>query len=359
MKYEVGYSVGDITIKSITVDKIEISCVCGRDRWIRKDSFRRTKTTCICPKCELLTVGEKHGRLTLIEKISDNGSFSKWKCRCECGKDKHLIAKYIVSGSTSSCGCSSWSIKKDDEDLVINDYAAGLRIEDLCNKYKFGAKQIRDMMKRRGIRRRGAKLPIDETIFDSLTRNSMYWMGMIASDGNVFNNRVSIGLQDSDIGHLQKLKEFCKSEHAIVKSNASNVFGFRSPKVARSLAKFGIMPNKSLTYNPYWYFKNNADFWRGMVDGDGSIRIDKDGTLRFSLCGSKEAVYAFSEWAKTKCETKASPRQRGNIYIFDISANMAKKVCAALYGNNPKYYLERKAKVAEKALGIKLPAYAV
>ena len=55
-------------------------------------------------------IGEKFGRLTVIERvdnyISPSGSQnSKWKCICECGNIKEFMANNLKRGTSRSCGC--------------------------------------------------------------------------------------------------------------------------------------------------------------------------------------------------------------------------------------------------------------
>jgi hypothetical protein len=56
-------------------------------------------------KCQNL-VGQKFGRLTVIEQATNNSNKSRWICRCDCGKETG--PKYgfqLKSGATTNCGC--------------------------------------------------------------------------------------------------------------------------------------------------------------------------------------------------------------------------------------------------------------
>jgi len=365
-KYQVGSSVGDITIKTITDTQFEVSCVCGRDRWIRKDSFSKISKTCSCPKHEKLEAGQKHGKLTLVKKSVDNKSFSRWECKCECGKTTDVGASQIVSGVVVSCGCSRRHIKKDIEAEILAKYKSGITCTDLAKEYGIKDHTIRRMMDRHGMDRRSnadsvRRIHLDETSFEVLTRDSMYWMGFIGADGNVHGRNLKIELHPVDETHLVKFKQFCKTGHEVKRTKKGKYVAitFSSQRVVGSLAKFNITPNKSLTFDPYPYCANNADFWRGMIDGDGSVRICKDGYLKIMLCGSKPCIEAFSKWVQANSCSRGTIHKDENIYKVQMSGQPAREIAAKLYGNNPRYYLERKAKVAEKVLGIKLPTYAL
>ncbi len=49
--------------------------------------------------------GEKHGRLTLIERSYSKNNTVYWKCICDCGKEVVKSGMLIRLGKTTSCGC--------------------------------------------------------------------------------------------------------------------------------------------------------------------------------------------------------------------------------------------------------------
>lgn len=50
-------------------------------------------------------VGEKFGRLTVLEIIKVKNSHTKARCVCDCGKESTTKVQYLISGHTKSCGC--------------------------------------------------------------------------------------------------------------------------------------------------------------------------------------------------------------------------------------------------------------
>jgi hypothetical protein len=46
-------------------------------------------------------IGEKHGRLTAVAKLTKG----KWQWRCECGQLKAVNLSEVRCGNTKSCGC--------------------------------------------------------------------------------------------------------------------------------------------------------------------------------------------------------------------------------------------------------------
>lgn len=50
-------------------------------------------------------VGEKCGRITVIERSGEKRGRASWKCKCECGNIVVVDGVYLRNGRTTSCGC--------------------------------------------------------------------------------------------------------------------------------------------------------------------------------------------------------------------------------------------------------------
>ena len=51
--------------------------------------------------------GKRFGRLLALEELSERGRCwtVRWRCRCECGHMRVVLAGNLTSGKTQSCGC--------------------------------------------------------------------------------------------------------------------------------------------------------------------------------------------------------------------------------------------------------------
>lgn len=61
-----------------------------------------------------------------------------------------------------------------------------------------------------------------DSIFDTITEESAYWMGMLMADGWIFkektgNLRIAITLAEEDYIHLVKFSRFLKSTYPILR----------------------------------------------------------------------------------------------------------------------------------------------
>lgn len=84
-------------------------CDCGNEKEISADQLLRgIVKSCGCSKRkeENDITGKKFNRLTAIKRVdSENGI--RYLFRCDCGKEKVIFKKAVVSGKTKSCGCLS------------------------------------------------------------------------------------------------------------------------------------------------------------------------------------------------------------------------------------------------------------
>lgn len=50
-------------------------------------------------------VGERFGRLTVVERADSKNCHVRWLCKCDCGKECIVHGTSLKSGNTTSCGC--------------------------------------------------------------------------------------------------------------------------------------------------------------------------------------------------------------------------------------------------------------
>lgn len=82
-------------------------CDCGNEAVILLSNLTMGITTsCGCarrkPKDRL---GERFGRLTVIEFAGKKRNLYYWKCKCDCGNTVVVSAQNLSSQNTQSCGC--------------------------------------------------------------------------------------------------------------------------------------------------------------------------------------------------------------------------------------------------------------
>lgn len=131
------------------------------------------------------------------------------------------------------------------------------------------------------------------------TPNKAYWLGFIYADGwvrliyfgsKVIKGEVGLELKDTDVGHLEKLRNQVGGEHKIVfkerdkiicdasyiSHTRSATLRFYSKEMALDLISQNIIERKT-DFPNYPIVKDSLfiDFLRGYIDGDGCISINK------------------------------------------------------------------------------------
>ncbi len=143
--------------------------------------------------------------------------------------------------------------------------------------------------------------------FDKFKQDShdkYYWLGFLGADGCVVNNTLSIELKDIDKKHLEKFNSFFDNTNPIKERiNNLNVSCVKtqinSYKLIEYLKEYNIYQNKSKTYTiPEDKIPNEytMDFIRGLIDGDGCIRINNHQQISLEFCsGNQECVEQFKK----------------------------------------------------------------
>ncbi len=117
----------------------DCKCDCGEIKSYRSDVLRKTDIqSCGCT-LDHVKVGDKFGKLKVIERLGriKKGRSIFWKCECDCGSGKEVIfsSHTIKDGGYRSCGClKNPSGKKHPNYTGYKDLSGGL-----YNRFKKGA----------------------------------------------------------------------------------------------------------------------------------------------------------------------------------------------------------------------------
>jgi len=165
---------------------------------------------------------------------------------------------------------------------IVNMYSSGL------STYRISAntgipkstvlKRLRKIgTKMRDLSDRVRRLHFNHAFFSRFSVETCYWAGMLAADGNISatqHPKISLGLKNSDIGHLEKFSKALEFDGRIYRYDRQSSIVLTSDYMAYDLWKmFGIGPKKSLTIQPpdRMPVEFAAHFIRGYIDGDGSF----------------------------------------------------------------------------------------
>ena len=142
-------------------------------------------------------------------------------------------------------------------------------------------------------------------------------------------------LQIRDIGHLEKFKEFLRSDHTIIKNEERGWarLDISSNKLSKELQHFGVVPRKS-GVSEVIGLEHDSHFWRGIIDGDGTIGIYKNSPYIY-LCGSEILMNQFKKYigAFVKNNSGRVTCHLNNTYQIAVYGKTASMLCYILYGN--------------------------
>lgn len=146
--------------------KIEVPCPgCGENRLVRRYDHgalcHRCNVTAPRPRQVTDLNQRRFGKLVPLREEGRKAGRVAWLCRCDCGVEKVISSKHLLSGSTVSCGChkrraggltsmacySSWKFMwmrcTDRKQVRFHRY--GGRGIGVCDRWKDFAAFLEDM----------------------------------------------------------------------------------------------------------------------------------------------------------------------------------------------------------------------
>jgi len=247
---------------------------------------------------KLYSIVKSVTKLANIYEVSKNGMYGFMR--------RHNIPLRKQGVASSYKHLRKIPLNKVDE--VKEDYKKIRSISKLAKKYNMSKNGMYRFMKRNNfdIRKQGKHISpyteINENAFKELNEFSEYWIGFLYADGNVhLKKRVGEGytktfqcfLSIIDEDHILKLIKFLKTDYSPRYRNISNTIiingknhiiegqgvgiQITNDKLVDSLLEYGFSPRKSWSGSIHnEKLLKSRHFWRGMVDGDGSIGFYKN-----------------------------------------------------------------------------------
>jgi hypothetical protein len=180
-----------------------------------------------------------------------------------------------------------------------------------------------------------AMLPprVNHAAFDTITPESAYWIGFLMADGCVHSNMIVLALAAKDADHVCRFAAFLGLRRPPNHYADKSVVTVNSSRLIDRLASFGVVPRKSKTAEAL-ALTDNRDFWRGVVDGDGSVFFVKrlPGYPFISLCGSRRLMDQFSHYVGTVLGRNEPPvRPHKQIWSVGVGGAPATTIIRTLY----------------------------
>lgn len=257
-------------------------------------------------------------------------------------------------------------------DEVIETYKSCGSVRSTAKIYKCRTSKIMNILKTNNIERyhnAGRKIRkyfFNEQFFDTLTKNSAYWLGFISADGSIEKYTLTISLQYGDNLHLEKLKKsingkqpitkvLCKNSERNSKWKDSENCSIRicSKYLIKQLETHDIYRNKSLIFTFPEQLLNSPylkEFCRGYFDGDGGVSFNKKSKqMQVNVRGTKETLAVFLKIFHKYCDANLDKKISFDSGIFRIQYsgnNICTRILTWLYKGSD-LYLDRKYELAK------------
>lgn len=204
-----------------------------------------------------------------------------------------------------------------------------------------------------------------------LSSEAAYWVGFLLADGCIATRKglkkdyhsVVLGLKGGDVAHIEKFRVFLKSSAKISEKYQETNYGtvfvasitVTNQELCNRLADYGVIPRKTyLNVGCDPRLKYSPDFWRGVVDGDGTVALGKKSPL-IRLGGSKNLIEDFSDLCHYLTDFRPNVGNCRSIKVTGLSSFRAAKIIEWLYYDGC-VALDRKLESAKKCLWWKVEA---
>lgn len=244
--------------------------------------------------------------------------------------------------------------------LTVEDqYASCTTIKALSQKFGLERGTIQRHLKKQGLtidRVHSRTRTHNENAFAVKTKEALYWAGWLMADGCISEKKndqsplVCLRLGAKDLAQLEKFKLFLGSTHTITHSPRKDNHGdtyclsVGSKKLVADLSTYGVIPRKTFISKALGGAENSIDFWRGAVEGDGTLYFSA-GYPGLTMLGSWTLMNQFCDFIGRELP----PTKKKNIFAVATSCRKAVAVVTTLY-ENAEFYLPRKFDIAKKMM---------
>jgi hypothetical protein len=245
---------------------------------------------------------------------------------------------------------------KFSKEEIINHYKESKSIILTSKYFEIGKRTITKFLKEKNVTIVNYQnvTTVNENSFNKIdSEEKAYWLGFLYADGNVSktHNGVELTLKESDLSHLEKFKEFLKTDTKIYYKAKQKAYklSFKSPGIKKDLINLGCVPAKSLILTfpseeqvPTKYLQH---FIRGYFDGDGSLSYAKSCANTYTSISIMGTKIFLNNLIKILNISNYRIYTKGNELIGQLTLNRKEGVDFINYiYENANIYLNRKYK---------------
>jgi len=241
---------------------------------------------------------------------------------------------------------------KDKDDAIVEFYKSVLSVSKTAKHFECCANSVYKLLRENGAQRDLNKGSLAFTDFSK--EEDSYFYGLLLSDGNISSkgNTITLRLQETDKYMIEKLKNYIGCSNKISKytkdTHVSYALSFSSYTIKERLLSQNFTPRKSTKEKlPNFDWLSDRHFWRGMIDGDGSLYYNKN-SPKLNMCGSKEILEGFNKFCQVNCFTKPKKLYEtkvDNFFTVLYAGEEALRIMKLLYDDSRIFLLRKKERV--------------
>lgn len=242
----------------------------------------------------------------LQENIDDIIAYRKQGAKnCDIAKIYDVSPSSITRALENNGYYSRNLLPKIDENkqMLVNEYLGGRTMGDIAKEYGVSRNTISKILTENNVTIRGAyktTYTLNENYFDVIDEpEKAYIFGLLAADGCVHGNNISIRMQESDKHILDDVNSRLGSNRPLkyLQTDIGKnqwLLAITNKHMAKQLKLHGVIERKSLKLEVPECISDDLlpHFLRGLWDGDGSIS-----SVRYcvSCVGTKMLLIAISD----------------------------------------------------------------
>lgn len=261
-----------------------------------------------------------------------------------------------------------------DHERAVAMYVSGMAAAAVAAELGCSGGAVFYALKKLGVEARDGnrKWYFNQRFFENIdSEEKAYWLGFFIADGHIVGNQLGVGLASRDAGHLEKFKAALGLEVPVVTRektkysggtprndgtvtrvfNSSVVFG--SVLMIEDLARLDVVRRKRRKERaPLGAIPEELrrHFWRGVIDGDGSISIYPDGHARVTLTCSYEICSQFREFVLDNVGlVRSNVNKHGTSFAFAVNVRAVSHALLGVLYADAQVYLDRKYELAHAA----------
>ena len=273
-------------------------------------------------------------------------------------------------GLKSNC---NRTMTPDSIKIIKEKYLEGETIEEITDKYfkdKYCSGEINMVLRKLGITRpNGTQAKINHDYFENIdSEHKAYWLGFIYADGSItkkvyekgsYTYRLRMELMFEDKYILEQMALDLKSDlkpkeyyndtshfEGYNKPKHTAYIMFSSKKMGEDLVKLGVVPNKTLILKSLPSIPDNLmkHFIRGYFDGDGSVYLTKDNTIKTAFYGTHDFINSIQDFLIKELDLtkkKITDQKEANVSFVGMAKQESEKLYHYMY-DEATIFLNRK-----------------